>query len=72
MDDSLNIVQKLYEEGKIDASFGGGFETVSAMGMLTIKNIIVFTAAPASRAYRAGAAGIRDNPIPHHIRISPK
>ena len=34
--ESSDLYQKLYEEGKIDASFGGGFETVSAMGMLTV------------------------------------
>ena len=34
--ESSDLYQRLYEEGKIDASFGGGFETVSAMGMLTV------------------------------------
>ena len=34
--ESSALYLKLYEEGTIDGSFGGGFETVSGMGMLTI------------------------------------
>ena len=33
--ESSALYLKLYEEGLIDASFGGGFETVEAMAMLT-------------------------------------
>ena len=34
--ESSDLYQRLYEEGIIDSSFGGGFETVSGMGMLTV------------------------------------
>ena len=34
--ESSQLYLKLYEEGVIDGSFGGGFETVSGMGMLTV------------------------------------
>ncbi len=34
--ESSDLYQRLYEEGMIDSSFGGGFETVSGMGMLTV------------------------------------
>ena len=34
--ESSQLYLKLYEEGIIDGSFGGGFETVSGMGMLTV------------------------------------
>ena len=34
--ESSELYLKLYEEGTIDGSFGGGFETVSGMGMLTV------------------------------------
>lgn len=34
--ESSELYLKLYEEGVIDGSFGGGFETVSGMGMLTV------------------------------------
>ncbi len=34
--ESSKLYLKLYEEGIIDGSFGGGFETVSGMGMLTV------------------------------------
>jgi len=34
--ESSKLYLKLYEEGLIDGSFGGGFETVSGMGMLTV------------------------------------
>ncbi len=33
--ESSDLYLRLYEEGIIDGSFGGGFETVSGMGMLT-------------------------------------
>lgn len=34
--ESSQLYLQLYEEGIIDGSFGGGFETVAAMGMLTV------------------------------------
>ena len=34
--ESSRLYQKLYEEGVIDSSFGGGYETVEGMSMLTI------------------------------------
>ena len=34
--ESSKLYLELYEEGTIDGSFGGGFETVSGMGMLTV------------------------------------
>ncbi len=34
--ESSKLYLQLYEEGVIDGSFGGGFETVSGMGMLTV------------------------------------
>ena len=34
--ESSKLYLELYEEGVIDGSFGGGFETVSGMGMLTV------------------------------------
>jgi len=34
--ESSDLYLRLYEEGVIDNSFGGGFETVSGMGMLSI------------------------------------
>ncbi len=34
--ESSDLYLKMYEEGIIDNSFGGGFETVSAMGMLSV------------------------------------
>ena len=34
--ESSDLYLRMYEEGIIDSSFGGGFETVSGMGMLSI------------------------------------
>ncbi len=34
--ESSDLYLRLYEEGIIDGSFGGGFETVAGMGMLTV------------------------------------
>ncbi len=33
--ESSTLYQKLYEQGRIDSSFGGGYETVDGMAMLT-------------------------------------
>ena len=35
-DESSRLCQRLYEQGIIDSSFGGGYETVEGMSMLTI------------------------------------